>query len=164
MANRAVSISGLSAENKGPSQCQYRLVDEVLEAAAGGRLTIESALRLIFAIRKVWKKGHVWWKRTAWAEKWHVHKTTITRDYEQWTALGFVKRRPNPFKASATLLIFPWSPVWVTKSGPIMKGSHPCYRNCVELLKRVAIVQPKKVALMQPIRDFILYMKPLKGK
>jgi hypothetical protein len=75
-------------------------------------MTPESALRLIGAMRKGWKNGHIWWKRKTWAEHWHVHKTTITRDYEQWTALGFVKRRPNPFKASATLLIFSWSPVW----------------------------------------------------
>ncbi len=91
---------------------QHSLVGDVLAAAAGERISNGSALRLIDAIRKGWKNGHVWWKRTSWAARWHVHKTTITRDYEQWTALGFAKRRPNPFKASATLLIFSWSPVW----------------------------------------------------
>jgi DNA-binding transcriptional MocR family regulator len=50
--------------------------------------------------------------RGNWRSARDVHKTTITRDYEQWTALGFVKRRPNPFKASAARLIFSWSPVW----------------------------------------------------
>jgi hypothetical protein len=83
-----------------------------LDAAARGRITEGSALRLIFVIVKARSKGHVWWKRTSWAHHWKVHKTTITRDYRTWEALGFVKIRANPFKASAKLLIFPWSRVW----------------------------------------------------
>jgi hypothetical protein len=46
------------------------------------------------------------------AKHWQVHPNTITRDYEQWIELGFAKLRPNPFKASAKIVIFAWSKVW----------------------------------------------------
>jgi len=84
----------------------------VTDAVTSGRLAAKSAFRLFFAIEKGHDKGYVWWKRTSWADHWHVHKTTITLDYARWTGLGFVKLRANPFKASAKLLIFPWSKVW----------------------------------------------------
>jgi hypothetical protein len=87
-------------------------VDKILDAAAHRTITQESALRLIFLVRKAGAKGYTWWKRIKLAEHWDVHKTTITRDYEQWVALGFVKLRPNPFKASAKLITFPWCKVW----------------------------------------------------
>ena len=87
-------------------------LDKILDAAAHGNITQESALRLIFLVRKAGTKGYTWWKRIKLAEYWAVHKTTITRDYEQWVELGLVKLRPNPFKASAKLVIFPWSKVW----------------------------------------------------
>jgi hypothetical protein len=107
-----LSTAGPRTSREGASYDQHRLMDEVLATAASGRMRTESALRLIAAIRMGAKNGHIWWKRTTWAKYWHVHESTITRDYELWTTLGFVKRRRNPFKASASLLIFPWSPVW----------------------------------------------------
>jgi hypothetical protein len=88
------------------------LVDAVLKSEADGNITLESGIRLIFMVRRAGEKGYTWWKRTNLAEHWHVHKTTITLDYARWTALGFVKLRANPFKASAKILIFPWSKVW----------------------------------------------------
>jgi hypothetical protein len=87
-------------------------LDKILDAAAHGNITQESALRLIFLVRKAGNKGYTWWKRTKLAEHWGIHKNTVTRDYEKWTELGFVKLQPNPFKASAKLVIFPWSKVW----------------------------------------------------
>jgi hypothetical protein len=87
-------------------------VDKILDAGAHGTITQESALRLIFLARKAGTKGYTWWKRIKLAEHWGVHKTTITRDYEKWPDLGFVKLRPNPFKGSAKLVIFPRSKVW----------------------------------------------------
>src|SRR5437868_1062698 len=100
------------ARNEPRCESSGSLLDAVLVAAARGTITQESALRLIFLIRKAGEKGYAWWKRTKLAEHWRVHKTTITRDYEQWAKLGFVKLRPNPFKASAKLVTFPWSNVW----------------------------------------------------
>src|SRR5260370_37680639 len=85
------------------------LIDAVLKAAAVGHITLESGIRLIFLIRRAGERGYTWWKRTSLAEHWGVHPNTITRDYEQWTELGFTKLRPNPFKASAKLVIFAWS-------------------------------------------------------
>jgi len=91
---------------------QGSLVDAILDAAAHSTITPESALRLVFLIRKAGERGYVWWKRTSLALHWGVHKTTVTRDYEQWSALGFVKLRPNPLKASAKLVTFSWCKVW----------------------------------------------------
>ena len=91
---------------------QHCLVDDVLAAAADDRISDGSAVRLIYAIKKGWQIGHVWWKRTSWAEHWHVDEATISRDYERWQVLGFAKLRRNPFRRSALLLIFPWSRVW----------------------------------------------------
>jgi hypothetical protein len=88
------------------------VLDSVLDAAAQGTLTSESAFRLVFLIRKAGMKGYAWWKRASLAKHWSVHKNTITRDYEQWTALGFVRLRPHPLKASAKLVTFSWSEVW----------------------------------------------------
>ena len=100
--------------DRNESRCETpsSFLDAVLDAAAHGGITPESALRLVFLTRKAGEKGYVWWKRTRLAKHWDVHKTTITRDYEQWVELGFVKLRPNPFKASAKLVIFPWANVW----------------------------------------------------
>ena len=88
------------------------LIDAVLDAAAQRHITQGSALRLIFLMRRAGEKGYAWWKRTRLAEHWGVHPSTITRDYERWTELRFVKLRPNPFKASAKLVTFSWSKVW----------------------------------------------------
>ncbi len=87
-------------------------LEAVFTAAAQKTLTSESALRLIFLSRKAGDKGYAWWTRAKLAAHWEVHKTTITRDYEQWAERGLVKLRPNPLKASAKLIIFPWSKVW----------------------------------------------------
>jgi hypothetical protein len=88
------------------------LIDAALEFAARRDITSASALRLIFLIRKAGDKGYAWWKRSSLSKHWHVHETTITRDYKKWAAFGFVKSRPNPFKASSKILIFPWSRAW----------------------------------------------------
>ena len=100
------------AENDPCYESPGDFVDKILDAAAHRTITQESALRLIFLARKAGTKGYTWWKRIKLAEHWDVHKTTITRDYEQWVPLGFVKLRPNPFKASAKLITFPWCKVW----------------------------------------------------
>jgi len=39
-------------------------IDTVLAVAAQGRIIHESALRLIFVLRRAGKKGYAWWKRT----------------------------------------------------------------------------------------------------
>jgi hypothetical protein len=100
------------AENDPCIESPGDFVDKILDAAALGTITQESALRLVFLVRKAGTKGYTWWKRTKLAEHWGVHKSTITRDYEKWTELGFVRLRPNPFKASAKLITFPWCRVW----------------------------------------------------
>jgi hypothetical protein len=111
-ATPARSGRGDMAESDARYESPGDLLDKILDAAAHGTITQESALRLIFLARKAGTKGYTWWKRIKLAEHWGVHKTTITRDYEQWVALGFVKVRPNPFKASAKLITFPWCKVW----------------------------------------------------
>jgi hypothetical protein len=100
------------AENDPCFESPGDFVDKILDAAALGTITQESALRLVFLVRKAGTKGYTWWKRTKLAEHWGVHKNTITRDYEKWTDLGFVRLRPNSFKASAKLITFRWCKVW----------------------------------------------------
>jgi hypothetical protein len=90
----------------------FDLVEAVLKAAADKRLPSESALRLVFAIQKSWVKGYMWWKRTTWVKHWKVHESTITRDYQRWVGLGFVRIHRHPYKGSAKILIFPWSQAW----------------------------------------------------
>jgi len=88
------------------------LIGLVLDGVATGRLTGDSGIRLIFVIHKAWEKGYCWWKRASLAKHWRKHVSTITRDFNKWRTLGYVKIRPNPFKASAHLLIFAWLKLW----------------------------------------------------
>src|ERR1700684_1988067 len=93
-------------------ECHHSLTREVIDAAIAGKISAGSALRLIDAIEKSRKRGHLWWRRKRWAERWRKDEASISRDYKLWQKLGFVKCRRNPFKRSAILVIFPWSLVW----------------------------------------------------